>query len=240
MIDQKKLRTPSELNIPLGGVIEVGIQASHQKMLNTIINPFWNNFEIILTPAKINKPETHLKLKKTLPNGVVIKKIDEIPNGVVGTYSDVLFTRLTGQSISIYPSKEANPEEFTKPFYVMPVKPCTEYERRRSNSVRMRIVIPTCWNIHSFENSQAQEDKVAGKDLANAIFKLYQAQNAGIDITEKLEETYFDFLKAFGLDGHENVDETMLMPQHRANFINLKLLQKITRQENNDEISQRT
>ena len=229
-MNEKKIRTPSEVNIALGGVLEVGIQASHQKMLKTIINPFWSNFEIILTPSKINKPETHLKLKKSLPNGVAVKKIETIPNlGEDNSYSDIMFTRIIGQSISIYPNRKAEPEEFLKPLYVVANKQLSESERRRANCLRLRLIIPTCWHINSFENSQANEEKVVGKDLANTTYKLYQSYLAGEQVSEKIADLKRDFASTYGFDAEEQIDENMLMPQHRSTLINIKLLSELAK-----------
>lgn len=224
-----KVRTkPSqELTVHLSSVVQLSLQGSHKRMAKSILKPFWSPFEIKLTFVKANRGETSINLKKLLPSGIVLKKINDLPHGIEN-YRELIIPRLPGQSISIYPANDViDVQELLKDFFISPYKEIDENDRRRSPIVKFKVWIPESWAVSTYENSTASERKVEGKDISNDIQKIYAAMLAGEDINDRVKETLEWFRSTYGSDGEAGITEADLMPAHRLGYISLKLLDLI-------------
>lgn len=223
-------RSKHEVTAHLSSVLQVSLQGSHKKMAKSILKPFWVPFEIKITFARVNRSES-INIKKSIPSGFVLKKVGDLPRTLEG-YREVIISRLPGQSISMYPAAEFNVQDLIKDFYVVPYKEAEEGERRKSNLVKFRVLAPECWIVSTYENAEAHEHKVEGKDISNTIQKIYAAMLAGEKIEERVNEALKQFNAAYSDTPDAELTEADLMPAHRMSYINLKLLEKIARQEN--------
>lgn len=219
-----------ELNSVIGDALAIQVQKSHTAMINSVLKPIASNLEIKLTLVRVHADESTAKIKQTLPAGFQVKKVPiENLKMDVSNYSVLSLTRLTGQTISIYPNDLTLAIESIKslPIIVVSEKVELAMERRKGKlPLKFIVYLPKGWFCTSYENSGAQDNKSSASEFTHAIYKLYADFNETGEICiNTLTTLKLQFLSEFYTGPDErDAKLTDFMPNHRMLFIILDTL----------------
>jgi translation elongation factor EF-1beta len=216
----RKVSAIHDINSVIGEALLIQPQSSHIKMLTSVMKPLARNFEILLTPVRVNSDELTAKIKQSIPPGFQVKKDGMEPENMTeDAYSVMTMTRLTGQTISIYPSDidVALKSIVQNPIIVISQKLEMSGERRKGKRpLRFQVMLPQGWVCTTYENSGAQDFKSLGANYTHSAFKIYsEYQETGKLNRDALNEARLGFLSEFYGDCGQSIDIRDFMPPHR-------------------------
>jgi hypothetical protein len=220
-MSHRKINTVRDINAVIGESLIVQPQSSHLQMLTSVMKPLASNFEIRITLVRVNADNETAKIKQCVPSGFHVKKVlQEISDIDESEYTVVKLTRLTGQTISIYPvDVDVAAASVQQSPIIITSHKIENIEERRKGKIPLKfsVMVPKGWICTSFENSGANDFKNIGAEFTHAVYRIYSEflETGNVD-RAALEDVKEAFIKEFYGDEASNVTFKCYMPSHRT------------------------